>query len=277
MMRTLARAALVALTGLLAGCVVPLGPRDMPESRMNIGEQVPPLIVAGKTTRADVLLALGEPDGASQNELVFVYTHAARRGGFAVIMAAGSGIGGGSRQSMTYDRVIVGFDEAGVVTSARHERILCDENSFGAGQAGGGSGPCVDVAGRDLAPGSVAALQSSGQAAVFPHARWYPGQRAGRMDTLPPPWRDGTLVLAESALLLYPQGADSRSEPLLTLPYGEIKEVRAQNNFTLQRVVLVERTNGAFETFVVGARGDKPFGERKSTDRVVEIAQSHLR
>ncbi|MDP2240977.1 MAG: hypothetical protein Q8K18_12555 [Burkholderiales bacterium] len=126
----------------LAACPVPLPRGDTWESRQNIGDKVPDFIVPGKTARTDVLLALGEPDVTSENGMQFTYTRITSEGGVLFVMAAGGGAAGAGSETMTYRHLVILFDEAGVVTSARNERVSCSETLFGAGNSSYRSPPC---------------------------------------------------------------------------------------------------------------------------------------
>ncbi len=131
MARTLAYWALIVLIPLtLAGCPIPLVPSDEDDSRLNVGDNVPDFIITGKTTRADVLLALGEPDGESEHGEWFAYTRRTSTGGVLFFMATLGGAGGASTEGMAYRRLMIQFDDAGVVKSARHELVTCSEKEL---------------------------------------------------------------------------------------------------------------------------------------------------
>ena len=113
---------LVALTAMtLAACPAPFFRGDYPDSRQNIGDQVPDFIATGKTTRADVLLALGEPDDVSENAVQFTYTRRTGEGGVLFIVGGGGHVGAFGFEAITFRRLVILFDEAGVVTAARNE------------------------------------------------------------------------------------------------------------------------------------------------------------
>ena len=85
--------ALVASAALLSGCPVPLPPTYDSASRQNVGEHIPDFIVNGETTRDDVLLRLGEPDGRGPGDRWFAYGSQYSKGGVLFVMAAGGGAG----------------------------------------------------------------------------------------------------------------------------------------------------------------------------------------
>ena len=109
----------------LAGClpipVLPFGDRD--GSRQNITDQVPDFIAVGKTTRADVLLTLGEPDQKTDNDEPFQYVRASEDGGVG-FMFGGAGRGGLTGVPVTIRVLSVSFDGNGVVSGAQARRFV---------------------------------------------------------------------------------------------------------------------------------------------------------
>ncbi len=133
-MRGLSLAAILACVALLYGCApVPwvVGSGYHYDSRTNIYATVPDFIVAGKTTRREVLLQMGEPDASWIDESVIAYSAAYDTGGAAVFMMFGGPagspvgalpIGGGETE---FRRLVVSFDPQGVVRDARLEKKRC--------------------------------------------------------------------------------------------------------------------------------------------------------
>lgn len=124
-------AALVAVFLVASGCVpvptLPFGDKDW--SRQNIGDGVPGFVVIGQTTRADVILALGDPDRKTNNDSRFHYVRATEEGGIAFM------VGGGLRGDIigtpvTYRLLTVDFDARRVVTAAKSEKVV-KRNFFG--------------------------------------------------------------------------------------------------------------------------------------------------
>ena len=109
----------------LGGClpvpVLPFGDRD--GSRQNITDQVPDFIAVGKTTRADVLLTLGEPDQKTDNDERFQYVRASEDGGVG-FMFGGAGRGGLTGVPVTIRVLSVSFDGNGVVSGAQARRFV---------------------------------------------------------------------------------------------------------------------------------------------------------
>lgn len=236
---------IVLMSMLLTACPIPLPRGDTSDSRQNVGDVVPDFIVAGKTTRGDVLLALGEPDGMSDNGERFTYTRRTREGGVLLLIAAGGGAGGVSTETMTYRRLIITFDGAGIVTDARSEQASCTERELMMGETIR-SAPCVSVSGQDLL--------SSDIGTVFTPALWHQGVhgfeliRGFRPE---PPAIHGSLVVGETHIYFFLPDADSKSVARLQIPYADIEDISVET-FGFNRRVVVKRLSGAYESFSVG-------------------------
>jgi outer membrane protein assembly factor BamE (lipoprotein component of BamABCDE complex) len=118
---------------------------------MNLGDSVPEWLVVGQTTRQEVLLVLGEPDGPAYNEEWYGYITVRRLGGIGF---GGISDGGGfdvRLKVVRFRRLLVRFDAAGVVSEASFITARCGESSLNT--SGGGdwtTKPCLDVAGNDV-------------------------------------------------------------------------------------------------------------------------------
>lgn len=152
----------------LSGCIVlpvpvPTAAGPHASSRTNVGASVPESMVVGQTTRTQVLLALGEPDGGAADESWFVYGAVERRGGlrWAWVAAVGAGYGGGAVGGGplgNWDssrRLTIRFDESGIVSGASVEQRDC---TLGHG--------CLDVAGGDISRADDAARNAQLRAAA---------------------------------------------------------------------------------------------------------------
>jgi hypothetical protein len=114
-------------------------------------------IVAGQTTKADVLLALGEPDwvdteaaeAATGNVLLgprsFVYWQSRVTGGVAVVVAAGGGGAGAMLENEKNLRLEITFDVDGRVTSAWWKALKCETSSASPGLGADASRKCENV------------------------------------------------------------------------------------------------------------------------------------
>jgi hypothetical protein len=129
-----AAAAFLALT--LCGCIVlpaPVHRWQGPStgSRDNVSAASAPKIVEGQTTRLDLLLALGEPDGRGEQDQWFTYrTHKARGGWHWALILAGISPPAGAVLVPVDDwerveRLTVRFDGQGIVSEVSFEGRNC--------------------------------------------------------------------------------------------------------------------------------------------------------
>lgn len=123
-------AVLASVLLVLTGCVpIPVPPMgDWAGSRRNLSDQVPEFIVIGKTTRAEVLLVLGEPDQTTDNDRQFIYRRLSQEGGIA-FMYGGGGRGGVTGVPVTLRVLSLNFNENGAVSDARVGKRV--ERDFG--------------------------------------------------------------------------------------------------------------------------------------------------
>lgn len=138
--RWVVAATVLLASALLSGCPIPLPAGYESGSRENLGEGVPDFIVQGKTTRAEVLLALGAADGRAADEHWLSFGAQYGRGGVIFILGRG-GLGAERFESR---RLVVYFDEQGVVERAQFDRKGCTHLVPDDGK------PCLDPVGRDL-------------------------------------------------------------------------------------------------------------------------------
>jgi hypothetical protein len=130
---------LIALfaNAMLSACIVlpvPVPTSSGPHggSRAGLGAAAPSDIVAGETTRTQVLLKLGEPDVRGLDDLWFSYSSLVGRGGvgWTLVYAVGAGSGGvaGAHPLGNWDtssRLTVKFDERGFVSAVSFDRKDC--------------------------------------------------------------------------------------------------------------------------------------------------------
>jgi len=108
---------LIILSVVLIVCVyscivIPTPSFDSGDARANIKKETPLQFNVGKTTRADVILMLGEPDAVSSDELMLVYRSEKIRGIFFIGGAGYTGTGG----VITKDLYLVAeFDSHGLL------------------------------------------------------------------------------------------------------------------------------------------------------------------
>ncbi len=139
------------LTVFLAGCPVPIPAGYTSGSRENLDEQVADRLKTGVTSREDVLLLLGEPDGVGPDESWLAYGSVYGKGGVLFLFCAGGGCMGGGSEKMEYKRLVVTFDEQGTLMNADFVSQDCWEGLFGMGSSGGRTPPCLQVNAPDNA------------------------------------------------------------------------------------------------------------------------------
>jgi hypothetical protein len=232
--------------GLLQGCVVipvpvPRSSGPTKSSRVEVSNTLPEQIIAGQTTRAQVLLLLGEPDGRGDLDRWFTYGSRVGRGGvgWALFIAAGLGYGGGAAGVAklgdwnTSRRVIIHFDGAGLVSDVDFAEKNCTEDNRN----------CLDAGGREIIAAEAAQSARVEHAAQLAAAGpvlaryasfvWidygYPqcsGLRLGKSRLSV----GNELLIAEHAILGTGQGPDSNTGALKPhysiVTYDQIEEVR---------------------------------------------------
>jgi outer membrane protein assembly factor BamE (lipoprotein component of BamABCDE complex) len=113
---------------MLSGCVpIPIPALGYSsDSRTNLADRVPESIVNGKTTRADVLLALGVPDLYAPDGGWMVYRSARHTGGVAFVAGGGYTAGVvGAINSYENRLLVVRFDANSIVVDVALENETC--------------------------------------------------------------------------------------------------------------------------------------------------------
>ena len=247
----------VACAAFLTGCPVPLPPTYDSGSRQNVGELIPDFIVNGETTRDDVLLRLGEPDGRGPGDSWFAYGSQYSKGGVLFVMAAGGGAAAAGVESIRFRRLVVRFDEKGVVTDSAFVERVCPRYTFGAGGQSDVSAPCVDVA-VDDAPGAAPPTDSGvpqGEhvAAVYENVVWTVSMRGlsiAERRNVP-----GKLALTDRSLVFVGKRvAADGSLVVLHIPYAEMTHAQAG----LFNQILIELPGKIYQVFDIKQAGAAP-------------------
>lgn len=118
-------------------------------SRENVPAEPLDWITVGVTTRTDVLLKLGEADGAAPDGSWLAYGSAYSHGGLVLVFAAGSSAAAGGGQSVEYRRLIISFDTTGLVTAIDFVTRDCWQTVLGVGSSWAESPPCVKIGARE--------------------------------------------------------------------------------------------------------------------------------
>jgi len=145
--RTLTGSSLILVVAvLLAGCPVPLPAGYSESSRQNLTEESIYQLVPRATTREEVLLLLGEPDGVGPDESWFAYGSVYGEGGVVFVICAASDCGGAGSERMKYGRLLVTFDDRGLIKTTDFISKECWEGLFFATRtAGTRSSPCLQI------------------------------------------------------------------------------------------------------------------------------------
>jgi hypothetical protein len=231
---------------LVAGCVVLPIPVERnaapnPASRANIEDKPPPSIVSGETTRAQVLLTLGEPDGRGLGDAWFTYGSVAERGGVHWYFVAVAGTGAGAGPLDNWDnsrRLTVRFDERGVVTDVAVDRKNCNAVAYNT---------CLSARGGDLAEVDArrAALATAGPLVATYKDFLLIGpvhQRCGSWPLFPRIENDGTLTLGRQGLVWYSSGYKG---DWVNLSFADVEAVSAPVRHGLFTWVPVQKKDGS--------------------------------
>lgn len=153
--RVWALAAALVLAGCLPVPIPPLG--VVQDSRANLPAARPDFIREGQTRRADVLLTLGAPDRADADERWFAYSSTAHQGGVALVFGGYGGAAGLLVEGYLERRLVVRFDERGIVEAVEFEEKVCPR----VGLNEHGTRACLDLATLDLSAKSAAPAEAT--------------------------------------------------------------------------------------------------------------------
>jgi hypothetical protein len=240
---------------LLCACIpIVLPPTLDSRSRGNLGQEVPPDIVAGKSSRIDVLLALGEPDGRGPGDAWFTYTSTRSWMIGGILIGGGSAGAMGGGQSAT--RLLVKFDEAGLVAEARVEDRKCPQGGLMIGNGNKDTDldahtkDCLDSAGTDIrsvrqqidaqvdaiAPDHGDIVARYDRAVVVQHP--YPGCEFPHSMY----FHSGPVFVASHALI-QPAGTNigGKATGPTVLPLNEVAQVLPLQRHQLQNWIVLER------------------------------------
>ena len=120
MVSVLRLAVLLIFCAAAPGCImlpIPTGEHDSKDlpGRTNVKPELIQDIGVGRTTRAEVLLALGEPDGVFAEDRVFAYLWSRAAGYFFFAILAGPASGGSATTVGKGYILVIEFDDRGIV------------------------------------------------------------------------------------------------------------------------------------------------------------------
>jgi hypothetical protein len=214
-------------------------------SRQNIGEGLPDFVVEGKTTREEVLLRLGEPDVRGPADSWFGYG--------SLLNAGGVDFGLVSAQTLRYRRIILGFDEQGVVTRATYVERGCVIYNEGPSKDAACKAIASDEASEWLRERFLGAVYRSGD-------RWVAG---------------ATVVTSQAVVFL--AGPDEKSvyRQLLRLHGSEIANVEWGADDPLQGgpTAVILHPDGTREVFAFGPLQHAGAFDRVRTERFIEYVR----
>jgi outer membrane protein assembly factor BamE (lipoprotein component of BamABCDE complex) len=253
-----------ALAGGTPGCiVVPTPEYNTGNARDNIRRTTPNQFEPGTTTRAEVMLALGEPDAVSPDESRLAY-RSEKVCGLWFVGAYGSGAGG----TLTKDRYLVlSFDAQGVLREV--ERTSTWFGSGSASQLLLGPPAGVSLASADVATDAdrpVMALR----------AGWLMGVDGYRNpDTATWTGQPGRMLLGGTHLLFLADAEFANSGPTLTVPYDAMAEARVERNLWSRRLVVHTRAGEAHSFEIYGPAGTKQ--DRQALARAADFLQARVK
>ncbi len=173
----------------------------------------------------------------------------------------GGGVAAGATERMVYHRLIVIFDDSGVVASARMQSVSCWEKSLQQYS----SPACVDVHGYDVASLDTLRTEEMTEVQVFQGLYWYPGihgfeSMRGLSGFFSFKVLDefrqhtpGSLVVGESFVYFFAPDADRETAPILKVPYDEITEAYLDSMPLNKKIkcIVMKRKSGAYDSFGV--------------------------
>lgn len=223
----------LALVALCTGCIViPTPEYDSGTARANLKKETAARIQPGISTRADVILALGEPDAVSADERRMAY----RAEKVVAVWIAGGGYSAASGE-ITRDRyLVVEFDEKGVV-----------QNRQASSQLFLPSTPDKLLETKGWREAGAASLAET--ASVCGTAEWFP-KVEGFKELVPAPgqYLRGYLALTDQAARFWDSTQMGNTEPQWCLPYANLTECHLAK-FALNRRVVLQTKSGEVHSF----------------------------
>jgi outer membrane protein assembly factor BamE (lipoprotein component of BamABCDE complex) len=197
--KILGTSVILAVSLFLAGCPVPIPSGYASSSRENLSAEVTDQLVPGVTTREEVLLLLGEPDGVGPNASWLAYGSVRGEGGVVFVIFAGGSAAGAGGEKMEYRRLIARFDERGVMTNAQFVDRECWEGIGGMGNAGGRTEPCIQANAPDsseLTVKEIADRETAYQSGELPIPEDLGAFAIGHAELITPGWTTGLAAAA---------------------------------------------------------------------------------
>ena len=254
-----------------AGCIiVPAPGTDSGNTRVNVDRHTPERFAPGKTTRADVMLALGEPDAVSSDERQLAYRREKITGYWiSLIVLANNDVNGGEiYQQLVW---VWTFDAAGHL-----EQISQTNDTWAVVDPGARvrlHTPSAQPGDSNSAPAGPA---EDPVWRTFPDCSWLhhrDGVRLGGVSrsVVAEP---GILVLTESNLFFKARAQFANTGPELKLPLASIAALGSGNRQSVHRLTIRTRT-GEIHIFVIC--GPNGYADKPATKAANDFIQSKIK
>lgn len=216
-----------------AGCIIPTPGLNSGAARRNIRKETEGQFQPGRTTRAEVMLALGEPDAVSPDERRLAY----RSEKVAAIVLVGAGYSGGGRSIEKDEYLVFEFD--------RRDRLLKTQRST----------HWVTSADPLQKLGlTEAASRRDANIRMETRASWLSGVDDYRAKGfVGAEWVQGRLVLTDSQLRFFSRSKFGNEGAVFSLPYTALAEA-SEDKLFIGRLLALRTRAGKHYAFQI--RGD---------------------
>lgn len=246
----------------LGGClVIPQRHAATGDSRTNITHATSQQFTPGRTTMPELILALGEPDAVSSDELTLVYRLEHRMlvgGGIVAVPFGGTAIGGRLIQEGQY---IFDFDKRGILVSTNDTLHTLWANS----------GQLSDITFFQDGPGLHPILKNKNPPFDHDCAVWYQGgDRYSRLKDLFSWGIAGRLVISDSTLYFFPHRNFANAPPALAIALSSVQEVRAAGLLLSRRLVVKDKA-GRINTFQLFTGRDYRYVDKEALKKADDL------
>lgn len=246
------------------GClIIPTPEYNTGNARANINKKTPKQFEPGKTTRAEVVMALGEPDAISPDESKLAY-RSEKVCGLWFVGGYYSGTGG----TITKDRyLLVEFDAQGVLRKAGQSSTWFGSEYAGMLLTGSTNSAVSDFSATTNGEERVViALRAS----CFAGVDGYQGKGSATWIGQP-----GRLLIYGARLEFLSDAELANSGPALTLPYDSIGEVSVAKFFLGRRLVVRTRAGEVNSFDIYGPKGAAL--DRPALQRAADFLQARIK
>ena len=246
---------LLTFAGCLTGClVIPTPHTDSGHARANVDRHTPEQFTPGRTTREEVIMALGEPDAVSRDELQLAY-RSEKIVAFWVVGAYGSGKGGTIYKNRYH---VFDFDPQG--------RFQCAKQTGQYSMVEGAHEPLLDSPALTSGDSNGVAATIAGDPVRCGYSKsfWLAGvdgyRSKGAKSMVGEP---GLLLLTESNLVFVTAFQFANTEPALMLPLATVAEARVDEGSACRLVVRLK--TGQVHSFRINRPGRHMGNPTKTT------------